>query len=139
MAVTKVDNQRVTLKKKIGKLNKLSYECHKTDGGQCPIKHVLAPTTDKWTLFCLYNLAYFKVLRFNELKSKIPGVSSRMLSVTLKKMEDSGLVSRKIYPEVPPKVEYSLTEFAYKLSQKLIDLNLWLFENYKRRLPKKRS
>lgn len=137
MPVTKVDNQRVTLNKKIGKLNKLSYECHKSNHAQCPIKHVLAPTTDKWTLFCLYNLAYFEVLRFNEMKSKIPGVSSRMLSLTLKRMEESGLVNRKIYPEVPPKVEYSLTEFAYELSQKLIDLNLWLFENYTKRKSKK--
>lgn len=130
MPVTKADNQRLTLNKKIGKLNKLTFECQKNEGAQCPIKHVLAPTTDKWTLFCLYNLAYFKVLRFNELKSKIPGVSSRMLSLTLKKMEESGLVNRKIYPEVPPRVEYNLTDFAYELSQRLIDLNLWLFENY---------
>lgn len=130
MAVTKVENQRVALKKKIGKLNKLTYECHKNNLSRCPIKNVLAPTTDKWTLFCLYNLAYHEVLRFNELKKKVPGVSSRMLSVTLKKMEDNGLVERKLFAEVPPRVEYSLTDFAYEFSYKLIDLNLWLFKKY---------
>jgi len=51
----------------------------------CPVKGVFAPAVDKWSLFCLYNLAYNKVLRFNKLKNYIPGISARMLSVTLKK------------------------------------------------------
>jgi len=97
--------------------------------GECPIKDVLAPTVDKWSLFCIYNLGYRDVIRFNELKKKIPGISSRMLSVTLKKLENADIVKRKVFPEVPPRVEYKMTPFGKKYAEKLLDLNLWLFEN----------
>jgi len=50
-----------------------------------------------------------------------------MLSVTLKKLEEAQLVERKIYAEVPPRVEYSLTKFGYQFSEKLVDLNIWIY------------
>jgi len=126
MAVTNTDNQKIKLKKNIRKIHRLSANCNQDDG--CPVKGVLAPAVDKWSIFCLYNLAYNEVLRFNKLKQYIPGISPRMLSVTLKKLESSGLVIRKIYPEVPPKVEYRLTSFGQQFSEKLIELNLWLYK-----------
>ncbi len=125
MAVTNTDNQQLKLKNKLRKIYKLSLDCPMDAG--CPIKGVLAPSVDKWSIFCIYNLAYNEVLRFNELKAFIPGISPRMLSVTLKKLEKSHLVQRKIYAEVPPKVEYRLTKFGMEFSEKLVELNLWLF------------
>jgi len=131
MAVTNAENQQVKLKKKLRKIYELSKDCPMDDN--CPIKGVLAPSVDKWSIFCLYNLAYNKVLRFNELKGFIPGISPRMLSVTLKKLEKSKLVQRKIYAEVPPKVEYRLTKFGLELSEKLVELNLWLYNKSSKR------
>lgn len=131
MAVTKADNQHFKLKKKIKNIYEISQDCWNGDK-PCAIKDVLAPSVDKWSLFCLYNLAYNKVLRFNKLKKYTPGISSRMLSVTLKKLEAAQLIRRQLYAEVPPKVEYSLTEFGYEFAQKLVDLNLWI---YQKRLP----
>ena len=127
MAVTKADNQHLRLKKKIRKISAYTSG-HLENGTRCAIRDILAPSVDKWSLFCLYNLAYNKVLRFNKLKSYIPGISSRMLSVTLKRLEEAHLINRKIYAQVPPKVEYRLTDFGLEFAKKLADLNLWLFE-----------
>lgn len=128
MGVTFTAKQDQKLKKKIEKFYFASKDCLH-EKGECPIKDVLAPTVDKWSLFCLYNLGYKEVIRFNALKKLIPGISSRMLSVTLKKLEQAKLVERKIYPEVPPRVEYKMTKFGKQYADKLLDLNLWLFEN----------
>lgn len=128
MEITFTEKQEKKLKKKIEKFYLVSKDCLHVKG-ECPIKDVLAPTVDKWSLFCIYNLGYRKVIRFNELKKAIPGISSRMLSVTLKKLETAKIVKRKIYPEVPPRVEYSITAFGKNYAEKLLDLNLWLFEN----------
>lgn len=127
MAVTNARNKELALKKKIKKIYSLSAECNFDDS--CPVKGVFAPAVDKWSLFCLYNLAYNKVLRFNKLKNYIPGISARMLSVTLKKLETAGLIERSIFAEVPPRVEYKLTDFGNAFAAKLVDLNLWIWEN----------
>lgn len=131
MMVTDTDNQDVEYKQKIKKF----YDHIKVCNGEpiCPVRDVFAPSVDKWSLFVIYNLAYNKTLRFGKLKKYIPKISSRMLSLTLKKLEDSKLVNRKVYAEVPPKVEYTLTEFGLNFSKQLIDLNLWVVEN----LPEK--
>lgn len=127
MPVTNVDNQQLKLKNSLKKIYDYSKDCKLDDN--CPVKGVFAPLVDKWSIFCIYNLAYNKVLRFNKLKGFIPGVSPRMLSVTLKKLEKAGLVEREIYAEVPPKVEYRLTKFGHEFSEKLVELNLWVFAN----------
>jgi len=128
MGVTFTEKQEKKLKKKIENFYLVSKDClHKK--GECPIKDVLAPTVDKWSLFCMYNLGYREVIRFNELKKMIPGISSRMLSVTLKKLENAKIVERKIFPEVPPRVEYRMTTFGKQYASQLLDLNLWLFKN----------
>lgn len=128
MSVTIVEKQEKQLKKKLQKFYLVSKDCLH-EKGECPIKDVLAPTVDKWSLFCIYNVAYKKVIRFNELKKIIPGISSRMLSVTLKKLESAKIIERKVYPEVPPRVEYTITDFGKAYANKLLDLNLWLFDN----------
>ena len=127
MEVTNTDNQDVAYKEKIRKF----YDYVKVCDGLpiCPVRDVFAPSVDKWSLFVIYNLAYSKTLRFNKLKKYIPNISARMLSITLKRLEDSKIVSRRVYAEVPPRVEYSLTEFGFNFSKQLIDLNLWVIEN----------
>lgn len=123
-----IDNELVVYKEKIKKFYSFTKECNGTR--ICPVRDIMAPSVDKWSLFVIYNLAYNKVLRFSKLKSYIPGISSRMLSVTLKRLENSHIIQRKVYPEVPPKVEYRLTEFGHEFSHKLIDLNLWVMDNF---------
>ena len=125
---TIVDNQEVTLKKKIGVFYKdhvMSY-----DEQPCPIKNILADSLDKWSLFIMYNLGYFGVLRFNQLKNRIDGISSRMLSSTLKKLEANHIVIRTVYAEVPPRVEYQLSDFGEKLTYRVIDLSQWYLQEY---------
>ena len=79
--------------------------------------------TDKWSLFVIYNLAYYDVLRFTAIKNNIRGISSRMLSVTLKKLENRQVIERTVFAEAPPTVEYKLTEFGKQLAEKTIDIN----------------
>jgi len=126
MEVTITDNQKIRLKKKIKKFYWDTKNCRGTN--QCPIKNTFAPSVDKWSLFCIYNLAYNEKLRFNQIQKFTPGISSRMLSVTLKKLEKAKLLTRKVYPEVPPRVEYQLTSFGYEFAKRLIDLNQWIFD-----------
>lgn len=126
MAVTITERQRDKLKKNIEIFYRKTKHCRYTD--TCPIKSVLAPSVDKWSIFCFYMLAYNDTMRFNELKSRIKLISSRMLSVTLKRMEHNGIVQRKVYPEVPPRVEYTLTTFGWEFARRLLELNDWVWE-----------
>ena len=128
MTVTNIENQSISFEKKI----ELFYQATKpySKDSFCPVKDVLSQALDKWSIFCLLNLAYYKCLRFNELKGKIRGISSRMLSVTLKRLEEQKIVKRKVYAEVPPKVEYSLTPFGMELSERLLDLSAWFLMNF---------
>jgi len=128
MAVTNVENQHIELKKNIKQFY-MNARCLKGEG-ICAVRHILAPSLDKWSLFCLYNLAFNDVLRFNALKNYIPGISSRMLSVTLKRLEEANLITRKIYPEVPPRVEYRLTKFGYGFCEKILSLNQWVLDQF---------
>ena len=129
MAVTIVDNQEDTLKKKIKSFFKKS-KAFQNEKGLCPTQDVLASVLDKWSLFIIYNLGYYEVLRFNELKTYIPRISSRMLSVTLKRLEDNKMLTRKIYAVVPPKVEYRLTDFGREMAVRVIDLSDFVVEEY---------
>lgn len=95
----------------------------------CPVRDVISRVNDKWTMLTIYALGGFGVLRFNELKSKIGDVSQRMLTVTLRNLEADGLVSRKIYAEVPPRVEYRLTELGDSLMHQMEGLTNWANTN----------
>lgn len=124
MKVTKTDNQDLILKNKIELFFKNSM-ANRKNTGVCVVKDIMSVVTDKWSLFVIYNLGYYQTLRFNELKKNIKGVSSRMLSVTLKKLENHKVVTRKVFAEVPPRVEYTLTPFGKELANKAVDLNAW--------------
>ena len=79
----------------------------------------------RWSLHILKNLSTQEVIRFNELKRSLPGISSTVLSERLLELEREGLVTKKIYPEVPPRVEYSITPQARELEVIIKDLARW--------------
>lgn len=91
---------------------------------------VLNRIGDKWSVMVVGMLGRNGTLRFNELKRMINGVSQRMLTLTLRNLERDGLVSRTIYPEVPPRVEYSLTELGKTLQGPIGALWDWSAENH---------
>jgi DNA-binding HxlR family transcriptional regulator len=79
----------------------------------------------RWALLILKNLNTKEAVRFNELKKLLPGISSTVLAARLLEMEREGLISKKIYPEIPPKVEYRLTARARELGVILKELGVW--------------
>ena len=91
---------------------------------------VLNRIGDKWSVMVVGMLGRSGTLRFNELKRMINGVSQRMLTLTLRNLERDGLVTRTIYPEVPPRVEYSLTELGKTLQGPISALWDWSAENH---------
>ena len=91
----------------------------------CPIRNVVARFGNKWALLVVLVLSEQGIVRFNELCRLIPDVSSRVLSGTLKVLEADGLVARKVYPVVPPKVEYRLTDVGQSLVTFIIQLTEW--------------
>lgn len=97
----------------------------------CPVETTLMLTGDKWKVLILRDLMPGKK-RFGELKKSIGGVSQKVLTAQLRDMEANGLVNRKVYPEVPPRVEYSLTELGKSLKPILDAMWTW-GEGYKAR------
>ena len=95
----------------------------------CPIRMILSRISDKWSILTLFTLTQAPVMRFNELQKTIPDISQKMLTVTLRTLEEDGLVKRKIYAQVPPKVEYSLTDRAMSLLPHINSLISWAQEN----------
>jgi len=91
----------------------------------CHAREILARVGDKWSVYVIHVLGHAGTLRFNELRSRVEGISQRMLTVTLRGMERDGLVIRAVYPEVPPRVEYSLTKLGATLRQLVRGLVEW--------------
>lgn len=97
----------------------------------CPVRNVIARFGNKWAFLVLLTIHEHGVIRFNELGRAIPDVSSRMLSETLRILEADGLIIRKIYPEVPPRVEYRLTDIGNSLVPIVLQLTEWAQKNMK--------
>ncbi len=95
----------------------------------CPVRNVIARFGNKWALLVVLVLSEQGKARFTELCRLIPDVSSRVLSGTLKTLEADALVSRKVYPVVPPKVEYQLTEMGRSLVPLITQLTEWAQTN----------
>ena len=97
----------------------------------CPIRNVLSRICDKWSLLVVYTI--YKndrnKCRFNELLRKMPDISQKMLTSTLKRLETDGYVTRKVFAEVPPRVEYSLTERTNTLVPVIDSLLAWATDN----------
>lgn len=97
----------------------------------CPVRNVVSRFGNKWALLVVLVLSEHENVRFNELCRLIPDVSSRVLSGTLRTLEADGLVARKVYPVVPPKVEYRLTDIGHSLVPFIIQLTEWAQTNMK--------
>jgi DNA-binding HxlR family transcriptional regulator len=94
-----------------------------------PIQKILSRFGDKWSVLVLLSLEKSGVIRFNELERNIPDISQKMLTATLRKLEADKLVARTVYPEVPPRVEYQLTETGKSLLPHIQGLFNWALEN----------
>lgn len=95
----------------------------------CPIRDIIARLSDKWSLLVLITLSWNGTMRFNEIHKTMEDISQRMLTVTLRSLEADGLVNRQIYPEVPPRVEYKLTNLGESLLPALSILLDWAKSN----------
>lgn len=97
----------------------------------CPVRNILARLCDKWALLVIYILdrSGKENMRFMELKQQMPNISQRMLSMTLRTLEEDGYITRTIFSEIPPRVEYALTERAKSLKPILDSLLQWSFEH----------
>lgn len=90
----------------------------------CPVETTLTLISDKWKVLILRDLLP-GTKRFGELKRSIGSVSQKVLTAQLRQMEESGLLTRKVFPEVPPRVEYTLTELGYSLKPILDAMLTW--------------
>ncbi|HCN13070.1 helix-turn-helix domain-containing protein [Alistipes sp.] len=106
---------------------------------ECPIRNILARMGDKWSLLTLYTLAQGGTLRFGALRRAIPDISQKMLAATLRTLTEDGLVVRRLYPEIPPRTEYSLTERARTLLPHLDALIGWAIEHSEAILADRRA
>lgn len=91
----------------------------------CPIRNVLCRISDKWSILVIFTLEQIPVMRFGELHRMIPDISQKMLTVTLRTLEEDGFVKRKVYAQIPPKVEYSLSKRGMSLLPHLNSLIQW--------------
>lgn len=107
-------------------------EIKKEDLPACPVKTTLSLIGDKWKVLILRDLMP-GTKRFGELKKSVGSVSQKVLTAQLRDMEANGLISRKVYAEVPPRVEYSLTNLGKSLKPILDAMKNW-GEDYKRSL-----
>ncbi|MGV4792131.1 winged helix-turn-helix transcriptional regulator [Rhizobium sp. F40D2] len=92
------------------------------------VNEILGRMGDKWTIMAITMLAE-RPRRFNELKRLIGGISQQMLTRTLKALERDGMVTRKVYPTIPPQVEYSLTDLGHSLAAPLLQLAMWVLDH----------
>jgi DNA-binding HxlR family transcriptional regulator len=96
----------------------------------CPVRNIISRFSSKWGMLILLILSERSTLRFNELSKCIPDISPKVLSSTLKSLEDDGLIKRNVFPTVPPKVEYSLSETGTSLLPLLINLTQWAVDHF---------
>jgi len=100
--------------------------------GNCPIRNILSRLGDKWSMLVVVTLHANGTMRFGELHKAIGDISQRMLTVTLKTLESDGLISRKVYAQIPPRVDYCLTDLGISLIPHLQGLVGWATDNMNR-------
>ena len=96
----------------------------KTDLPPCPVETTLMLIGDKWKVLILRDLRS-GTKRFGELKKSVTGISQKVLTSNLRDMEGNGLLTRKVFPEVPPRVEYSLTDLGFSMCPILDAMEKW--------------
>jgi DNA-binding HxlR family transcriptional regulator len=94
------------------------------DDDICPVREILDRIGDKWSVLVISHLAG-ETVRFNALKQRITGISQRMLTETVRKLERNGMLSRTIYPTIPPRVEYALTPLGQTFVEPIQTLIHW--------------
>lgn len=99
-------------------------ETEHAHGSCCPVVNTLDSIGGKWKVLILYYLNE-ETRRFNELQRLLAGITQRMLTLQLRELENDGIVHREVYPQVPPKVEYSLTEFGRTLMPVIEAMHRW--------------
>lgn len=99
----------------------------------CPVETTLSLIGNKWQVLILRDLNFYGTMRFKELQRSIGKISQKVLTSNLRTMEAEGIVHREVFPEVPPRVEYSLTELGQTLQPVLDAMRAW-GEGYKKRL-----
>lgn len=124
---TVVENQAVKVQKKL--IRFFGHLDPKNPPEICPIRDILSPVTDKWSILIVLFLGGYTILRFNQLKTLLYGVSSKSLTERLKYLETDGYILRTMFSEVPIRVEYQLTEFGYVYLDKLMDITEWISES----------
>lgn len=105
-------------------------------GEDCPIYYVLNIISGKWRLPILWQLSQNGVMRFGQLKRSVVGINNMMLTNSLQELENNHIIERKQYAEIPPRVEYCLSERGVKLIQTLRDLKEWGEKNQEHILQK---
>ncbi|WP_444957335.1 winged helix-turn-helix transcriptional regulator [Microbulbifer sp. ZKSA002] len=108
----------------VGTQNKNSERRVFVNDDECPVRNVVAQIGDKWSILILFALVDGPD-RFNSLKSRIEGISQRMLTQTLRDLERDGFVLRTVFAQVPVKVEYELTDLGKGLSETIWELVSW--------------
>lgn len=121
---TVVDNQSITVEKKLKKI--FGHIDPNNPPKVCPIRDILSPVSDKWSILIIIFTGAYTQLRFNEIKKKVYGISSKILTERLKNLERDGYINRKMYAQVPIKVEYNLTSFGEKYLEQILNLREWI-------------
>ena len=111
---TKIDNQEVE--------NKKSFVF---DEESCPVTATMQVLGGKWKPILINAIYLTAPARFGELKRSVKGITQSMLTQQLRELEEDGIISRKIYAEIPPRVEYTLTEFGLTLSPIMLSMAEW--------------
>ena len=101
----------------------------KWDAVNCPVRTILDKFGDKWSILILLILSENNKFRFNELNREIEDISQKMLTVTLRSLEADGLIIRTIYPEIPPRVEYEISDLGKSLTPHIQTLSKWAIDN----------
>ncbi|MER5352932.1 helix-turn-helix domain-containing protein [Kitasatospora sp. NPDC002551] len=99
------------------------------DGVDCGIRDLLNRLGDRWTVLVVVELAQ-GVRRFRELQRAVPGISQRMLTLTVRRLERDGLVSRTVHPTIPPQVEYELTALGHSLTHLVRAMADWSYGHH---------
>lgn len=121
---TIIDDQLVVDKEKMKKI--FSAIDIENPPAICPIRDVLSHALDKWSILIILMLGYYDILRFAELKRKVSGVSPKMLSKSLRSLEQDGFLERTVFPQVPIRVEYKLTQQGKSFLERILDLSEWI-------------
>ncbi|MDE6265345.1 MAG: helix-turn-helix transcriptional regulator [Paramuribaculum sp.] len=96
----------------------------------CPVRNIISRFSGKWSMLVLCVLAVNDATRFSEIGKAIPDISPKVLTDTLKNLESDGLISRTLYAEIPPRVEYSLTPLGKSLMPLISQLIEWALTNF---------